>query len=399
MKNMLDELMKSGAAGGVALFVAAVIALLVSNSPLSGYYLAIKEIPMVIQISELVIDKPLLLWINDGLMAIFFFLVGLEIKREIFKGELSSFKKAMSPLVCAVFGLALPALIYTAFNAGDDLAMRGWAIPAATDIAFALGVLMLLGPRVPIGVKVFLTAVAIFDDLGAIIIIAMFYTDNLSLMSLGIGLAGFAVALGANLLGVRRMGVYVLIGIITWVAVLKSGVHATIAGVLIALAIPVDTKGDEKESPLEHLEHALHPFVAFFVLPVFAFANAGVDFRALSFADLFAPIPLGIALGLIVGKQVGIFGASYAMARLNIVQPPTGATWPMMYATAALCGIGFTMSLFIGGLAFSTPEEAAAVRLGVLGGSLISGIVGYFIMKWALDQVTKGRARPVVAEA
>lgn len=388
MKDMLDSLMKSGAIGGVALFIAAVIALIISNSPLSPFYLGFKEIPMAIQIGPLEIAKPLLLWINDGLMAIFFFLVGLEIKREIFTGHLSSVKKASAPLICATFGLALPALIYAWFNWGDPVAIRGWAIPAATDIAFALGVLMLLGPRVPIGVKVFLTAVAIFDDLGAIIIIAAFYTDNLSLFSLAFGLIGFAAALVCNVAGVRRIGVYVVIGIVTWVAVLKSGVHATIAGVLIALAIPVNREEGEKESPLLTLEHALHPYVAFFVLPVFAFANAGVDFRALSFADLFAPIPLGIALGLIIGKQVGIFGASYALAKLKIVQPPEGATWLMMYGTAALCGIGFTMSLFIGGLAFAGPEEAAAVRLGVLGGSLVSGVIGYLVMRMALDRAS-----------
>ena len=380
----IREFFKLESAGGICLFFAAMVAIILDNSPLSSLYDSLLTIPVAVKFGALEIAKPLLLWINDGLMAIFFFLVGLEIKREALEGQLSSVNQIALPGVAAIGGMAAPAAIYAYFNWSNPVDINGWAIPAATDIAFALGILMLLGSRVPLAIKIFLTAVAIIDDLGAIVIIAMFYTENLSITSLAFAVGGLVVCAILNLRGVTRTAPYILIGIIVWVAVLKSGVHATLAGVLLALAIPLRATDAEGHSPLRHLEHILHPWVAFLVLPAFAFANAGVNFAGMTFSSLLEPLPLGIALGLFVGKQIGVFGATFLMIKTGLAKMPEGANWGMMYGVSLLCGIGFTMSLFIGGLAFDDPGHAAAVRLGVLAGSLISGAVGYLVLKRAI---------------
>lgn len=380
----IREFFKLEAAGGICLFFAAMVAIILDNSPLSPIYDSLLTIPVAVQFGALEIAKPLLLWINDGLMAVFFFLVGLEIKREALEGQLSSVNQIALPGVAAIGGMAAPAAIYAYFNWSNPVDINGWAIPAATDIAFALGILMLLGSRVPLAIKVFLTAVAIIDDLGAIVIIAVFYTDNLSITSLGFAVGGLVVCAILNLRGVTRTAPYILIGIIVWVAVLKSGVHATLAGVLLALSIPLRATDSEGHSPLRHLEHILHPWVAFLVLPAFAFANAGVNFAGMTFGSLLEPLPLGIALGLFVGKQIGVFGAAFLMIKTGLARMPEGVNWGMMYGVSLLCGIGFTMSLFVGGLAFDDASHATAVRLGVLAGSLLSGTVGYLVLKRAI---------------
>ncbi len=362
----------------------ALLAVVFANSALSGIYEALLSTPMTVAIGAFAIDKPLLLWINDGLMAVFFFLVGLEIKREIVEGQLSTWRTASLPALAAIGGMAAPALIYVAINFQSPETLRGWAIPAATDIAFALGVLALLGSRVPVQLKVFLLALAILDDLGAIIIIAMFYTADLSLISLAIGVAGAAVLLTINLAGVTRISVYIVIGIIIWAAVLKSGVHATLAGVMVALMVPLRTK-EMRTPPLIQLEHSLKPWVAYAVMPAFAFANAGVSLEGLSLGNLLAPVPLGIALGLFLGKQIGVVGFSYVGVKLGLCTLPRGVTWAHIYGIALLAGIGFTMSLFIGTLAFTDAETTNAVRLGVLMGSLVSGTVGYLILRATLS--------------
>ena len=389
-RQRLGELLQHQAAGGVLLMLAAVAALLLDNSPLRWLYDALLEVPVVVQVGALSIDKPLLLWINDGLMAIFFFLVGLEIKREMVEGQLSTWSQSALPVSAAIGGMAVPALIYVAFNLNDPVAINGWAIPAATDIAFALATLALLGSRVPPALKLFLLALAIIDDLGAIIIIALFYTADLSFTALIIGAICTAILLTFNLAGVRRIAPYMIVGLIMWVCVLKSGVHATLAGVIIALTIPMRGSGEGK-APLHRLEHALHPWVFFLVMPVFAFANAGVNLSGLSLADLLAPIPLGIALGLFVGKQIGVFGCAWLATRAGICRLPDGVTWPQIYGVALLAGIGFTMSLFIGTLAFPDAEQAAAVRLGVLLGSTISAVAGYAVLRVATAPRAVGR--------
>ena len=382
MIGRLPALLKHEAAGGVLLMLAAAAALALDNSPLAHLYDALLTVPVVVQVGTLTLGKPLLLWINDGLMALFFLLVGLEIKRELLDGNLSSWRQAVLPAMGAVGGMAAPALIYTALNAGDPVALRGWAVPAATDIAFAVGILALLGSRVPAGLKVFLLAVAVIDDLGAILIIAVFYTADLSLTSLAIAGAAAAVLLALNLAGATRLLPYILVGLIMWVAVLKSGVHATLAGVVVAFFIPLRTSDVSTKPTLLRAEHGLHGFVALFVMPVFAFANAGVHLGGLSPGDFLSPVPLGIAAGLLVGNQLGIFGLTWASVRLGFCRLPEGVTWLHVYGASALAGIGFTMSLFIGALAFEDPAHQAAVRIGVLSGSLLSGIVGYTTLRW-----------------
>jgi NhaA family Na+:H+ antiporter len=379
---MIESFLKNESAAGFVLVAAAALALIIANSPLAALYTGTLELPIAVKVGALSIDKPLNLWINDGLMAWFFCLVGLEIKREVLVGELYSRDKAALPLVAALGGMAGPALLYALFNAGDEAAMRGWAIPAATDIAFALGVIALLGTRVPASLKIFLTALAIIDDLGAIVIIALFYTADLSAQALSV--AGVAIILltGCNIAGVRRTDVYVGIGIILWVAVLKSGVHATLAGVITALAIPL-AADEQGGSPLEHMEHELHGWVTYFILPVFAFANAGLDLSALTADALSSPISLGVAAGLFVGKQAGVMFAVGACLALGFAKVPTGATLMQLYGVAVLTGIGFTMSLFIGDLAFTDPALAPAVKLGVLAGSLASALAGYTILRLA----------------
>jgi len=377
----IREFLRLEAAGGIVLGLATVLALIASNSGLAGLYALFLDLPAELRIGQLQIAKPLLLWINDGLMAIFFLLVGLEIKRELVEGELSSLRQAMLPAIAAVGGMAVPALIYVLCNLTDATALRGWAIPAATDIAFAVGVLSLLGARVPIGLKVFLLALAIFDDLGAIVIIAVFYTADLSVLSLLLAGGVLLVMFALNRLGVTRIAPYALLGIVLWVCVLKSGVHATLAGVAMAFAIPMGAA--EGESPLRQLEHALHPWVAFLVVPLFGFANAGVSFIGMSASALIDGVTLGIAAGLFVGKQLGVFGAVYASVRLGIARLPEGVGWTSLYGAGVLAGIGFTMSLFIGTLAWDTADHAAPLRIGVLGGSLLSGFVGYLLLLFA----------------
>ena len=385
LKRGAQAFFEHQAAGGIVLMTAAALALMLDNSPLAWAYDRLLQTPVVVQVGALELDKPLLLWINDGLMAVFFFLVGLEIKREVMEGRLSNARQAGLPVIAALGGMALPALIYVGLNAGDPTALKGWAIPAATDIAFALGVLALLGPRVPVALKVFLLALAIIDDLGAIIIIALFYTSELSPAVLAIAAVGVAALATLNRRGVTRVAPYLLVGLVIWVCVLKSGVHATLAGVVIALFIPLRTDNPEKPSPLTTVEHGLAPWVAFGVMPIFAFGNAGVALHGLALPDLFAGIPLGIAAGLFVGKQLGIVGFVWVGIRLGLARLPDGVTWLQIYGASLLAGIGFTMSLFIGTLAFTDPEHAAAVRIGVLAGSLMSGLLGYAVLRYALS--------------
>lgn len=385
MNRFLDrmkEIRNAEASPGIVLMIAAAAALIASNSEFISSYYSFIQAPVAVRIGELEIAKSALLWINDGLMAVFFFLVGLEIKRELVEGELSSVDKAALPAIAALGGMIGPALIYVAVNwGGDPAAMNGWAIPAATDIAFALGVLALMGKRAPVALKTFLLALAIIDDLGAIIIIALFYTADLSTNMLMFAGIGFLIALALNRIGIRSLAPYVIIGVIMWVCVLKSGVHATLAGVLIALCVPL--KARDGSSPLLRAEHALAPWVSFFVLPLFAFGNAGVALAGLSIEQLLAPVPLGIALGLILGKQIGVFGASFLAVRLGVASLPKGVNWPQIYALSCLAGIGFTMSLFIGSLAFNSAEAMDQVKLGVLAGSIVSGVVGYVVLQVA----------------
>jgi Na+:H+ antiporter, NhaA family len=396
---LIRNFLASGLLGGLLLALAAALALISSNSALAPLYDRLLTTPVELRVGPLLVAKPLLLWINDGLMAVFFFLVGLEIKREVLEGELSTRAQIQLPLAAAVGGMAAPALVYLAFNWSDPIGARGWAIPAATDIAFALGVLLLLGPRVPLALRVFLTAVAIIDDLGAILVIALFYTADLSLESLavaGVCLLGLAAL---NWAGVTRTAPYVLIGLAMWLGVLKSGVHATLAGVLLAMFIPLRSLGRDGEAPLKRIEHDLHPWVAYLILPVFAYANAGVDLAGVSLADMADPVTLGIALGLLAGKQIGVFGAVWGMVRAGLASLPQQVDWPMVYGVAMLCGIGFTMSLFIGGLAFEDPERAVSVRLGVLSGSLISGVGGWLVLRWALRrQAAEAVARAAASD-
>jgi NhaA family Na+:H+ antiporter len=372
----------SGSAGGIVLALAAVLALVISNSPWAEAYQRFIQSPGELRIGgdALALSKPLLVWVNDLWMAVFFFLVGLEIKREFVEGELASRSQAVLPAVAALGGMAVPALLYAAINHADPLALRGWAIPSATDIAFAIGIVTLLGSRVPSSLKVFLTAVAIIDDLGAIVVIALFYTQQLSLPMLAAAGICLLALLALNRAGVARIDVYVLVGLLLWLCVLKSGVHATLAGVATALFVPMrDRHG---ASPLQAVEHGLHPWVAFLVLPVFAFVNAGVSLQGLSFAALLEPIPLGIAGGLLLGKAVGVFGTSWLLIRLGFAERPAGADWQQFFGVCVLCGIGFTMSLFIGGLAFAGLDAAyeTQVKLGVLSGSLLAGVLGALIL-------------------
>jgi NhaA family Na+:H+ antiporter len=372
----------SESSGGIVLAIAAALALVISNSGWSEAYGAFTRIPGELRIGgdALVLAKPLLVWVNDLWMAVFFFLVGLEIKREFVAGELATRAQVVLPAVAALGGMAVPALIYAAINHADPVALRGWAIPAATDIAFAIGIVMLLGSRVPASLKIFLTAVAIIDDLGAIVVIALFYTSQLSLTALCGAAACLVVLALLNRSGVTRVDPYIVVGLVLWLCVLKSGVHATLAGVATALFIPTrDAKGG---SPSEALEHGLHPWVAFLVLPMFAFANAGVSLQGMRPADLFAPLPLGIAAGLLVGKAIGVFGSSWLLVRAGLAARPKDSSWAQFFGVCVLCGIGFTMSLFIGGLAFEGMDATfeTRVKLGVLGGSLLSGVIGALIL-------------------
>ena len=374
------------ASGGVMLLAAALFALFLANSPLAYLYGALLDTPVSVKVGALALDKNLLHWINDGLMAIFFFHVGLEIKRELLVGELSTPKQAALPLIGAMGGMIVPALIYLGINANDPHALAGWAIPTATDIAFAVGVLALVGSRVPPALKVFLLALAIIDDIGAIVIIAVFYTSKLSLTALALASFGVAILASLNSRGVTRIAPYVLTGLFIWVCVLKSGVHATLAGVVTALAVPLSGDGSRDangHSPAAQLQESLHPWVNFGVLPAFAFANAGVSLAGLTIAKLVSSVPLGIALGLFIGKPIGVFSFSWAAIKLGLGSKPEGTGWVQLLGAGILAGIGFTMSLFIGMLAFPEPQYAADIRIGVLSGSILSAVLGYMILRRA----------------
>ena len=382
MVGRLKSFMDSEAASAAPLLGAAVLALVLANSPFDGAIKALLGGKLTLSYGELGLSKPLLLWINDGLMAVFFLLVGLEIKREVVEGELSQPSQVALPIAGAVGGMAVPALVYAAINWGNPVALHGWAIPAATDIAFSLGVLAVLGRRVPLALKVFLTTLAIVDDLGAIVVIAVFYTGQLSAEALAVAALCVAVLAILNASGVRRIGPYAVVGVVLWVSVLQSGVHATLAGVVLAMFIPLRVSGvaDEKR-PAIHLEHALKPWSAWLIMPAFAFANAGLSLADLSLGSLFEPIPLGIMAGLFVGKQVGIVLGAALLILSGMASMPAGGSWRTLYGVSILGGIGFTMSLFIGTLAFSDPRYEAEVRLGVLAGSVLSAVVGYLVLR------------------
>ena len=381
----IKEFLQKESAGGLLLVGAAVVAMVLVNSPLDFLYFALLDTPVSIQVGALILDKPLLLWINDGLMAVFFFLIGLEIKREVLEGELSDPARLVIPAIAAVGGMAVPAMVYVAMNQGDPAALAGWAIPTATDIAFALGVLSLLGSRVPNVLKLFLLTLAIIDDLGAIIIIALFYSGDLSMISLAVASIALITLFLMNKKGVTNIAPFILVGAVLWTAVLKSGVHATLAGVVLAFFIPLKDPANGK-SPLLHLEHMLHPYVAFAILPIFAFANTGIDFTGLTLESLLHPVPLGIATALVLGKQVGVFGFSWIAIKLRLGKLPEGINWLSIYGISALCGIGFTMSLFISGLAAEEIGTGEMVddRLGIMLGSLISALIGYLVLKFSL---------------
>ncbi|MGH1440326.1 MAG: Na+/H+ antiporter NhaA [Cellvibrionaceae bacterium] len=382
----IKALFQHESAAGILLMFSAVLAIILANSPLASYYNLLIDTPVSVAIDTFSINKPLLLWVNDGLMAIFFLLVGLELKREFIEGELSDKRNIILPGLGAIGGMAVPALIYVALNKDDPAAIQGWAIPAATDIAFALGILSLLGSRVPISLKVLLTSIAIFDDVGAIVIIALFYTSKISIGALVFCLFCMLALWLMNKSGIARRRYYLYIGLFMWVAMLKSGVHATLAGVVLAMFIPM--KSAAGTSPLKTMEHELHAMVSFFILPVFAFCNAGLDLGGIGLDQLTHSIPAGIALGLFVGKQVGVFGFCWLGIKLGLAQRPSNMSWGTIYGVAALCGVGFTMSLFIGSLAFEETGfmEIVDERLGILLGSIASGLVGYFVLKATLPK-------------
>ena len=383
-RETLQEFLKLESAGGILLAVAAALALVLANTPLAGAYQGLLDIAVTVKVGGFGVDKALLLWINDGLMAIFFLLVGLELKREVVEGQLSSLAQLTMPAMAAIGGVAVPALIYVLISNGVPEAKGGWAIPTATDIAFALAVLTLMGSRVPISLKIFLATVAVIDDLMAIIIIAVFYTYDLSINAGLVALSGIAVLVALNRFGVTRIAAYMIVGTVIWLAVLKSGVHATLAGVVVAACIPL--RADDDSSPARHLEHVLHPWVAFGVLPVFAFANAGLPLLDLGAEAFTNAITVGIAAGLFFGKQIGVFGMTALALLTGIAKMPRGLNYGMLWGASLLCGIGFTMSLFIGSLAFEHGDmlQTAAVKLGVIGGSLVSGIAGFLVLKASL---------------
>jgi NhaA family Na+:H+ antiporter len=387
--HALREFLKLESASGILLVIAGACAMVIANSPLLDLYQALLQTPIRVQVGSVLFDKTLVIWINDLLMAIFFLLVGLEIKREVVAGELSERAKVALPAIAALGGMIVPAAIYVWFNWHDPVGVRGWAIPSATDIAFALGVLSLFGERVPVGLKIFLMTLAVLDDLGAIVIIALFYSSDLSLQALT--LAGIAlVALFAlNRAGVTRVGPYVLVGTALWVFVLKSGVHATLAGVVTALFVPATDPGHPQHPPSQRLEHALHPWVAFGILPLFAFANAGVNLSGMSLGKLLEPIPLGILLGLFVGKQVGVFTFAWLAVKSGLARLPDGVNFGQVYGAAILCGIGFTMSLFIGMLAFENTASGEVIvtdQIGILAGTLLSAVFGSLVLYFVLPR-------------
>lgn len=391
MVDQVKYLFRSEASSGLLLLTASILALIIANSPANQWYNSFLELPVVVQLGAFVINKPLLLWVNDGLMALFFFLVGLEIKREVISGNLSDLRSVVLPLIAAIAGIAVPAMVYIWLNSDNAIAMNGWAIPSATDIAFALGVFVIFGKHLPLSLKLFLLAVAIFDDIAAVIIIAVFYSQDLSMISMIVASVGILALFLLNMFNVQARAAYLLIGLVVWAAVLKSGVHATLAGFLIAWFIPMSKPDGRQESMLESIEHSLHPWTAFFILPLFAFANAGVNFIHATVDSIFNSVTLGIALGLFVGKQVGIFGACWMAVKLRLATLPEGTNWTQLYGVSLLCGIGFTMSLFIGTLAFEHQgmHLQESVKVGVLLGSFMSAILGAFIISKAKQSDTQ----------
>ncbi|MEZ5731568.1 MAG: Na+/H+ antiporter NhaA [Paracoccaceae bacterium] len=390
--RLFDRFFRHDAAGGVVLMLSALLALLIANSSVSGNYHALLLTKFSVLLGDGGLSKPLILWINDGLMAVFFFLIGLELKRELIEGRLKNRSDLLLPGAAALGGMALPALIYLAFTWTDPALRSGWAIPAATDIAFALGVLALLGNRIPVALKVFLLTLAILDDLGAIVVIALFYTQSLQpdyLVLAAMPLGGLYVL---NRLRIHRVAPMILLGILLWILVLKSGVHATLAGVVTAFFIPMTDR--HGKSPLHALEHALAPYVLFLIVPVFAFANAGVVLSGMTMDDLLSALPVGIAAGLVIGKQLGVFGATWLLVRLGWARLPVGVNFVHVYGLACLAGIGFTMSLFIGGLSFSADDHMNAVRLGVLLGSALSALTGYGVLRLHSAWAGHGQAEP-----
>ncbi|MFJ3369213.1 Na+/H+ antiporter NhaA [Pseudomonas sp. NPDC086251] len=381
LRSTFTRFFQLEAASGLLLIAAAALALIINNSSLSWLYNGLLDTPVVAQIGALKIAKPLLLWINDGLMALFFLLIGLEVKREVLDGQLSKPSQIVLPGAAAIGGMVVPALVYWFFNRDNPAALGGWAIPMATDIAFALGVLALLGKRVPVSLKLFLMTLAIIDDLGAIIVIAIFYSGALSTLSLALAGACIVALIAMNRLGVVKLGPYMIIGLILWVCVLKSGVHATLAGVTLAFCIPLRTKNAEP-SPLLTLEHALHPWVAYGILPLFAFANAGLSLSGVTVESFTHHVPMGIAVGLLLGKTLGVFGLTWLAVKIRIAALPQGANWGQVLGVAILCGIGFTMSLFVGSLAFvpGASEYAGMDRMGILTGSILAALIGYAVV-------------------
>lgn len=382
--NIIEEFMRKESSSGILLIFATILALLLSNSFLAPIYESFLHIPVGIRLGSLQLDKSLYHWVNDGLMAIFFLLIGMEVKRELLEGHLSSISQVALPGIAAVGGMVIPAAIYLTLNKDNPIAINGWAVPTATDIAFALGVLSLLGKRIPASLKIFLMTLAIIDDLGAIVIIAIFYTTKLSLISLTVAGIALAILILLNKFGVTRKAAYFIVGIVLWLSVLKSGVHATLAGVALGFTIPLVGKDEKSQpiSPLQELEHSLHPWVAFFILPLFAFVNAGVNVTQISFAQIAGSVPLGIMLGLFVGKQLGVFGFSWLAIKFKLARLPEGSNWIKLYGISVLTGIGFTMSLFILSLAFEDDRLFQYTdKLAILIGSFVSGIFGYFILK------------------
>ncbi|WP_257263347.1 Na+/H+ antiporter NhaA [Endozoicomonas sp. ONNA2] len=381
----LHSFLQQDYAIGVLLFIASALAMVAANTFFAEYYDLLLSTPVRFTVGPLDLHKPLLLWINDGLMAVFFLLIGLEVKQEVLAGELSTPAQVILPGIGAIGGMLVPALFYVAFNYSDPIAIKGWAIPAATDIAFAVGILALLGKRAPPALMTFLLALAIIDDLGAIIIIAIFYTEGLSLVSIGIASVLLAILAFFNYRGVTRIGPYMVVGVLLWICVLKSGVHATLAGVLLAFTIPLKVVDRRGRSPLKALQHNLHSGVHYVILPIFAFANAGLELNAEQIRSLLTPIPLGIVTGLFLGKQIGVFSFCWLAVKSGLAKLPTGTNWLQMYGLSILCGIGFTMSLFIGSLAFEDVSSSYLIsdRIGVLAGSILSATFGFATLYWA----------------
>jgi NhaA family Na+:H+ antiporter len=387
--SRLQEWIHHESFGGICLMASAALALIFANSPLSGIYNYLLETPVVMGIGNFILNKPLILWVNDGLMAIFFLLVGLELKREFLSGNLSNIKTISLPILGAIGGMAVPALIYVYFTHDQSSFLRGWAIPAATDIAFALGILSLLGSRVPTGLKTFLSLLAIFDDIGAIIIIALFYTSHISVTALMIAAICIGILFLFNRLGITDSSPYIFVGVIMWIALLKSGVHATLAGIILAMFIPLKRPVSKNGPVSGSLELSLHSLVVMIILPIFAFCNSGIPLIGVGLDNLLHPVPLGIAAGLFIGKQLGIFGICWVAIKLGFAKLPAGVNMTSLYGTAILCGIGFTMSLFIGSLAFEETgiNRLFDERLGILLGSLASGILGYIILNKSLKSI------------